>query len=55
MSLRAYEVFVAQSPQSIPDPEWPDLTYEEICRIAFKDRQPVTRLDHPAAKRVRGG
>jgi hypothetical protein len=55
MSLRAYEVFVAQSPQSIPDPEWPDLTYAEICRIAFKDRHPVTRLDHPAAKRVRGG
>ena len=36
MSLRAYEIFQAES--AIPDPVWPDLSFEEIYRIAFKDR-----------------
>jgi hypothetical protein len=51
MSLRAYEIFLAES--KIPEPEWPDLTFEEIYRIAFKDRL-INRLDHPVIKRLRG-
>jgi hypothetical protein len=52
MKLRAYEVFQAES--SIPDPEWPDLTFDAIYRIAVKDRL-VRSLDHPVVKRLRGG
>jgi hypothetical protein len=51
MSLRAYEVFKAES--AIPDPIWPDLSFEEICHIAFKDRL-INSADHPVIKRLRG-
>ena len=51
MSLRAYEIFEAES--AIPDPVWPELSFEEIYRIAFKDRL-ITSPDHPVIKRLRG-
>jgi hypothetical protein len=51
MSLRAYEIFEAES--SIPDPVWPELSFEAIYRIAFKDRL-ITSQDHPVIKRLRG-
>ena len=52
MSLRAYEIFEAES--SIPDPIWPELSFDSIYRIAFKDRV-IRSLDHPVVKRLRGG
>jgi hypothetical protein len=52
MSLRAYEIFEAES--AIPDPEWPDLSFEAIYRIAFKERL-ISGPDHPVIKRLRGG
>jgi hypothetical protein len=36
MSLGAYDTFVATA--TIPDPEWPKHTFQELLRIAFKDR-----------------
>ena len=51
MSLRAYEIFEAES--AIPDPIWPELSFEVIYRIAFKDRL-ITSPDHPVIKRLRG-
>ena len=51
MSLGAYELYEAEA--AIPDPEWPDLPFQELVRIAFKDRL-IDRLDHPAIKRLRG-
>lgn len=51
MSLRAYEIFEAES--AIPDPVWPELSFEAIYRIAFKDRL-ITTTDHPVIKRLRG-
>lgn len=52
MSLGAYEIFEAEG--SIPDPIWPELSFDAILRIAFKDRV-VRSLDHPVVKRLRGG
>jgi hypothetical protein len=52
MSLRAYEIFEAIG--SLPEPEWPDLSFEAIYRIAFKDRL-IASPDHPVIKRLRGG
>jgi hypothetical protein len=52
MSLRAYEIFEAEA--SIPDPIWPELSFDSIYRIAFKDRV-IRSLDHPVVKRLRGG
>jgi len=51
MSLGAYETFVAES--VIAEPVWPDLSYQELARIAFRDRM-VTSIDHPAVRRLRG-
>jgi len=52
MGLGAYEIFEAEG--SIPDPIWPELSFNAILRIAFKDRV-VRSLDHPVVKRLRGG
>jgi hypothetical protein len=51
MSLGAYEIFEAES--AIPEPIWPELTFEAIYRIAFKERL-ITSLDHPVVRRLRG-
>jgi hypothetical protein len=52
MSLRAYEIFLAEG--SLPEPQWPTLTFNEIYRTAFRDRL-INFPDHPVLKRLRGG
>jgi hypothetical protein len=52
MSLGAYEYWYADA--AIPDPNWPEETYQELLRIAFKDGRYVDSLDHPVVKRLRG-
>jgi|SRR5271166_729825 len=51
MALGAYEIFEAAA--TIPDPTWPDLTYQELLRIGSRDRV-VNSLDHLLIKRLRG-
>lgn len=51
MNLGAYEIFEAAS--TIPDPKWPTLSFNEMLRIAFKDRL-VADTDHAVIKRLRG-
>jgi hypothetical protein len=51
MSLGAYEVFEATG--DLPEPEWPDLPFPEILKIAFRDHV-VDRADHPLVQRLRG-
>jgi hypothetical protein len=51
MSLGAYELFAAESAMS--EPTWPDLPFQELVRIAFRDRL-IDRVDHPVIKRLRG-
>jgi hypothetical protein len=51
MALGAYQLYEAAS--SIPDPEWPDLPFTEMLRVAFRDRL-VDHADHPVLKRLRG-
>jgi hypothetical protein len=36
-----------------PDPEWPQLGFWELIKIAFRDHL-VDRIDHPVIKRLRG-
>lgn len=50
-SLGAYEVYEATG--DLPDPNWPDLTFGDILRVAFKDRW-IDTLEHPVLKRLRG-
>jgi hypothetical protein len=51
MSLGAYDVYKAAA--EIPDPEWPDIPFEEIVRIAFKDNF-VKDYEHPVIRRLQG-
>jgi hypothetical protein len=51
MSLGAYDVFRATG--QFPEPEWPDLSFKELLRIAFKDRF-ISDLNHPVLRRLRG-
>jgi len=51
MSLGAYEMF--QAAGTIPDPEWPELSFQELLRIGFRDRL-VDHTDHAVVKRLRG-
>jgi hypothetical protein len=51
MNLGAYDIFQAES--VIADPEWPQLGFWELIKIAFRDHL-VDRIDHPVIKRLRG-
>lgn len=51
MSLGAYEIFTAIG--EIPDPEWPDIGFEEVLQIAFKANY-ISSLDHPVIKALKG-
>jgi hypothetical protein len=51
MSLGAYEITIAEG--QMAEPVWPDLSFQELVRIAYRDRM-ITSLDHPVIKRLRG-
>jgi hypothetical protein len=51
MSLGAYEIYQANG--DIPDPEWPDISFERIIQIAFKDNF-IRDLKHIVVRRLRG-
>ena len=51
--LGAYDCVVAPAGPSWGEPLWPNLTFQEILRIAFKDKI-IESLDHPVLKRLRG-
>jgi len=50
-NLGAYDVWEAQA--DIPDPRWPDVTFQELLKVAFKDRY-IDDHDHPVLKVLRG-
>jgi hypothetical protein len=51
MSLGAYDVFEAAG--TLPEPVWPDVTFQEVLRVAFKERF-IRDLHHPVLRRLRG-
>jgi hypothetical protein len=51
MSLGGYEVY--QATGSWGDAAWPELSFSELVRLAFKDKV-IEALDHPVLKRLRG-
>ena len=52
-AIRGYELKFAAEMHQSTNPAWPDLSFQELVRIAFRDRL-VDRLDHPVIKRLRG-
>jgi hypothetical protein len=51
MSLGAYDVAVASG--QIANPAWPDIAFQEIIKIAFRDSM-ISDWNHPVLKRLRG-
>jgi hypothetical protein len=51
MSLGAYEVYEAAA--DLPEATWPDASFQEILKIAFKTRL-ISGLDHSVVRRLRG-
>jgi hypothetical protein len=47
-----YSHWVSTEPLS--DPKWPDLTFNEIIKLAFRGRM-IDSLDHPVVRELRGG
>jgi hypothetical protein len=52
MSLGAYESYEATG--SIPDPVWPEYTFNELLKVAFPRDRYVGSLNHPVLKKLRG-
>ena len=51
MSLGAYEMAVAEG--TMTEPAWPASSFQDLIRIAFRDRL-ITTIDHHVIKRLRG-
>ncbi len=51
MSLGAYEVYEATG--DLPDPDWPEMAFSEILKVAFKGHY-IAEIDHPVIRRLRG-
>jgi hypothetical protein len=51
MALGAYDVFEATA--TLPEPQWPDQSFQELLKVGFKDRQ-IDSLDHPVIRKLRG-
>ncbi len=47
----SYDIY--QATGLIPEPEWPELSFEKILDLAFKDRV-IDSTDHPILKKLRG-
>ena len=51
MSLGAYEVFTATG--DLPDPEFPEMPFSDLLKVAFKDRF-IDTTNHPVLRKLRG-
>ena len=53
MSLGAYELWEAEN-KALSEPEWPEETYNELLRIAFRQEGIISNPEHPIVKKLRG-
>jgi len=51
MAASMYDVFTAS--EDLPEPEWPDVSFQRVIELAFHDRI-IRSLDHPVVRRLRG-
>ena len=49
--LRAYDVVAARG--DLPEPAWPDMTFDEMFALAFEGRI-IDRADHPIVRELEG-
>jgi len=51
-ATQSYEAIVAQG--EIPEPAWPDLSFQEILEIAFGSTHIIEDREHPALRKLWG-
>ncbi len=51
--LGAYEPQIASASDSWGEPQWPDMPFNELLRLAFKNAY-INTVDHPVLRRLRG-
>lgn len=51
MKASAYDVAIATAP--LPEPEWPDESFEKLFHLAFRD-QVIGTIDHPVIQQLKG-
>jgi len=51
--LGAYEPQIASASDSWGEPQWPDMPFNELLRLAFKNAL-IDTVDHPVLRRLRG-
>jgi hypothetical protein len=51
MELKAYEIYEALA--EMPEPTWPDLSFDAMVRIAVKGRV-IDTVEHPTVRKLRG-
>lgn len=51
MAAGVYDVYEARA--ELPEPAWPDLTFQQLLRLAFQDLL-IDRYDHPMLQALRG-
>jgi len=51
MSAGVYDTFVASA--ELPDPVWPELTFQELIELCFRDRY-IADMGHPILRALRG-
>lgn len=51
MSLGAYQVY--QASEKIPDPEWPEHSFQDLLKIAFRGHL-IDSPEHPVVQKLRG-
>jgi hypothetical protein len=50
-AVGGYDMLVAEG--NLAEPEWPDITFDELIKIAFRDRV-ITTEDHPVIRQLLG-
>jgi len=49
----SWSLYVAVASGQVAEPEWPSITFQEIIRIAFRDKM-ISEWNHPVLRRLRG-
>ena len=52
MAEGGYSIY--RSTGTIPDPQWPEKTFQELLQIAFKDGKLIDSEDHPVVQQLNG-
>ena len=53
-SLGAYETIVTESEPAGFELKWPEVSFQELVRLAFRGGRLINDFDHPVIRQIRG-